>query len=138
MSKKANPTLIGGFVVGALALLVAGILLFGKGLLFTTKHHFVVYFSDSVNGLNVGAPVKMRGVVVGTVKDVLAQFDAKRNQVLTPVVIEFEAERVMVIGRDKRPKEPDIKTLIAHGLRAQLQLQSLVTGQLYVEVNFFP
>lgn len=138
MSKKANPALIGGFVIGALVLLVVGILLFGKGLLFTPKHHFVIYFSDSVNGLNVGAPVKIRGVVVGTVKDVLVQYDVKRNQVLTPVLIEFEPERVTDIGRDKRPKKPDIKALISRGLRAQLQLQSLVTGQLYVEVNFLP
>ena len=138
MSQKANPTLIGGFVLGALVLLVGGVLLFGKGLFFAPKRQqFVIYFPDSVNGLNVGAPVKVKGVTVGTVRDVRVQYDVENARLLTPVIIDFEPERVTDIGGQKRP-EVATQALIERGLRAQLQLQSLVTGQLYVEANFFP
>lgn len=140
MSQKANPTLIGGFVLGALVLLVGGVLLFGKGLFFAPKRQqFVIYFPDSVNGLNVGAPVKVKGVTVGTVRDVRVQYDVENARLLTPVIIDFEPERVTDIGRQKRPEgPPQTQALIERGLRAQLQLQSLVTGQLYVEANFLP
>ena len=139
MSQKANPTLIGGFVLGALVLLVGGVLLFGKGLFFAPKRQqFVIYFSDSVNGLNVGAPVKLKGVTVGTVKDVRVQYDVENARLLTPVIIDFEPERVTDIGGQKRPEVPRTQALIERGLRAQLQMQSLVTGQLYVEANFLP
>ena len=84
MSQKANPTLIGGFVLGALVLLVGGVLLFGKGLFFAPKRQqFVIYFPDSVNGLNVGAPVKLKGVTVGTVTDVRVQYDVENARLLT-------------------------------------------------------
>ena len=139
MSQKANPTLIGGFVLGALVLLVGGVLLFGKGLFFAPKRQqFVIYFPDSVNGLNVGAPVKLKGVTVGTVTDVRVQYDVKNARLLTPVIIDFEPERVTDIGGQKRPEVAETQALIERGLRAQLQLQSLVTGQLYVEANFLP
>ena len=139
MSQKANPTLIGGFVLGALVLLVGGVLLFGKGLFFAPKRQqFVIYFPDSVNGLNVGAPVKVKGVTVGTVRDVRVQYDVENARLLTPVIIDFEPERVTDIGGQKRPEVPPTQALIERGLRAQLQMQSLVTGQLYVEANFFP
>jgi paraquat-inducible protein B len=139
MSQKANPTLIGGFVLGALVLLVGGVLLFGKGFFFAPKRQqFVIYFPDSVNGLNVGAPVKLKGVTVGTVTDVRVQYDVENARLLTPVIIDFEPERVTDIGRQKLPEVPETQALIERGLRAQLQMQSLVTGQLYVEANFFP
>lgn len=139
MSQKANPTLIGAFVLGALVLLVGGVLLFGKGLFFAPKRQqFVIYFPNSVNGLNVGAPVKVKGVTVGTVTDVRVQYDVENARLLTPVIIDFEPERVTDIGRQKRPEVPQTQVLIERGLRAQLQMQSLVTGQLYVEANFFP
>jgi paraquat-inducible protein B len=67
MGRKANPTVIGAFIVGAVVLIVAALMVFGSGTLFTRKHAFVLYFDGSVNGLNVGAPVKFRGVKVGAV-----------------------------------------------------------------------
>jgi paraquat-inducible protein B len=57
MSKQANKTLIGAFVVGAIVLAVAGILVFGSGDFFSVRPMFVMYFEGSVSGLNVGAPV---------------------------------------------------------------------------------
>ncbi len=139
MSKQASPTLIGGFVVGAVALVIAGILIFGSGILSTDKRKLIVYFQGSVNGLNVGAPVKVKGVAVGRVTDILVQYDMDVNQVQTPVVIEVDESRILgTRAKDETPRALRIKTLIDRGLRAQLMLQSLVTGQLYVDLNFFP
>ena len=73
MNKKISPTLIGVFVVGALALIVIAILVFGSGRLFRQSRDFVLYFDNSVNGLRVGAPVKFKGVEVGSVKDIRLQ-----------------------------------------------------------------
>lgn len=138
MSKHANPTLIGGFVVGAIALLIAAILILSSGYFLTPKNRFIVYFEASVNGLNIGAPVKLKGVQIGRVTDILVQYDAEENKVRTPVIVEVEPDRLRTIGAIQQHEEPEIETMIERGLRAQLQLQSLVTGQLYIEVNFYP
>ena len=68
MSKPANPLAIGAFLVGALALLIIAVLVFGGGKFFKTKLEYVIYFDSALNGLNVGAPVKLQGVQIGTVK----------------------------------------------------------------------
>ena len=68
MNKKISPTLIGAFVIGAVALLVIAVIVFGSGRLFRQTREFVLYFDNSVNGLRVGAPVKFKGVEVGSVK----------------------------------------------------------------------
>jgi ABC-type transporter Mla subunit MlaD len=61
VTQRANPKLIGGFVVGAVALVVVGILLLGRAQFLTEKRNLVAYFGGSVNGLNVGAPVEFQG-----------------------------------------------------------------------------
>ena len=73
MNKKISPTLIGAFVVGAVALLVIAVIAFGSGRLFRETKEFVLYFDGTVNGLHVGAPVKFKGVEIGSVKDILLQ-----------------------------------------------------------------
>ena len=70
MSKKISPALIGAFVLGALVLLIVAVIAFGSGQLFRKTQEFVLYFDGSVNGLHVGAPVKFKGVEVGSVKDI--------------------------------------------------------------------
>ena len=70
MSKKVSKTAIGAFVLGAIVLLVAGVLVLGAGKFFTKEHVYVTYFDGSVKGLNVGSPVMFRGVKVGEVKDI--------------------------------------------------------------------
>ena len=71
MDKQMRPALVGAFVVGALALVVTAIILLGSGSLFRTRHLYVLYFKSSVNGLHVGAPVKFRGVEIGSVNRIL-------------------------------------------------------------------
>lgn len=137
MSKIANKTLIGGFVVGAVALAVLSVLIFGTGRFFTERLTYVCYFEGSVKGLNIGSPVVLRGVKVGTVKDIEIQADLEKVSIKIPVFIELEPKRFGRIGRSRNPKA-NFERLVKAGLRAQLELQSLVTGQLMIELDFHP
>ena len=139
MSKQANKTLIGGFVVGAIVLVTAGILIFGSGNFFSERPVFVMFFEGSVSGLNVGAPVTFRGVKIGTVKEISLFFDRKDMSMKIPVLVEFEPETITLENQNMR-REPykNIKILIDRGLRAKLQLQSMVTGLLMIELDFYP
>ena len=70
MSKRANPKIIGGFVIGAIVLIIAGVIVFSSGQLFIKKPKVIMYFKGSVKGLNVGAPVDFKGVQVGKVTEI--------------------------------------------------------------------
>lgn len=140
MSKQANPAVIGAFVVGAVALVVFGVMVFGSGKWFTEVHRFVVYFDESVNGLSVGAPVKLHGVQIGKVTEIQVAIDPKHRKILNPVFIEIAPDKIA--GKDALfedgSAEDLLDTLIEKGLRLQLQLTSFVTGQLYLEAQFWP
>lgn len=145
MSKSVNPAAIGGFLVGAIVLLSVALLIFGGGALFKEKADFVVFFDSSLNGLNVGAPVKLQGVQIGAVKEITLQMDRTLARTLKPVVVEIDPERLvdseghpMQAARSQREREENAKRLIDAGLKAQLAMQSLLTGLLYVELNFYP
>ncbi len=137
MSKQPNKTVIGAFVVGAIVLGVTGVLIFGSGKFFAEKHKYVLIFSGSVKGLNVGSPVMFRGVKTGSVTDILLYFNPEDLSVQIPVIIEVEPEKFKIVKGERRPKR-NIKLLVEHGLKAQLQLQSMVTGQLMVNFDFKP
>ncbi len=138
MNGKARPILIGAFLVGALALLFVGLLFLGAGF-WGEKERYVIYFRESVNGLNRGAPVKMRGVQIGRVSDILIQFHPKRRTLLTRVEVEIDLDRLQSQEEGLLPwKRVTIQELIDLGLRAQLKLQSFVTGLLYVDLDFYP
>ena len=140
MSRQASKTLIGGFVVGAVALAVAGILVFGSGRFLKQTFRFVTYFEGSVKGLKIGSSVVFRGVKIGSVTNILLRYDPGDMSVQIPVILEIEPDRVEVVGGI--PAEPDpeasIGQLVERGLRAQLLMPSLVTGQLMVELDFHP
>ncbi len=140
MNKKISPTLIGTFVVGALALIVIAVLAFGSGRLFRHTKEFVLYFDSSVNGLRIGAPVKFRGVEIGSVKNVLLQLEKNRKIQRIPVIIEIDLEKVTSRGAPgsalKDPKAA--QELLDQGLRGQLRTESLVTGVLYIGLDLFP
>ena len=93
MAKQVNKTVIGAFVVGALALVVAGVLIFGSGKFLTKKFPFVMYFEGSAKGLSVGAPVVFRGVEVGSVSSIVIRANPKDLSVQIPVVVEVEPEK---------------------------------------------
>jgi paraquat-inducible protein B len=140
MGRRANPTLIGAFIVGAVALIVIGLLVFGRGLLFTEKRTYVLYFDGSVKGLNVGASVDFQGVRIGAVTDIKVQVIPQTNEIRTPVYIQIETDRVAEVGPKESGEErlENIRMLVRRGLRAQLESQSFVTGQLIVQLGFYP
>ena len=139
MSEQTSKTAIGAFVIGALALAVLGALVFGSGKFFekTTKH--IMYFDGSVKGLNQGAAVTFRGVKVGSVADVVLRIDPKDMSTRIPVIVEIEPGRIEYEG-DAETKKPGtgMRKLIDKGLRAQLKLESLVTGKLMIELDYHP
>lgn len=142
MGKRPSATLIGAFVVGALALVVAALLMFGAGRFFTHKLPFVLFFDGSVNGLDVGAQVKFRGVPVGSVTDIrlgAPGVDTSTSSFRIPVFIEIDQERAAGLGARGILDDPNraIK-LVEQGLRAQLQLQSIITGVLYIALDILP
>jgi paraquat-inducible protein B len=140
MSTKVSPTLIGAFVVGAVALIVIAILLLGSGRLFRQTRDFVLYFDNSVNGLRVGAPVKFKGVEVGSVKDIRLQLEKGAEVNKIPVIIEIDLEKLTLRGATPEiavDREAFHKAIV-DGFRGQLEMESLVTGLLYVGLDFFP
>jgi paraquat-inducible protein B len=137
VSQKVSPTLIGAFVLGSVVLVVIGLMVFGGGRFFTERVSYVAYFEESVSGLNEGAPVNFRGVKVGSVSHIEVQLDAQDLSVRIPVYIQLERRRIREV-RGAVPEGGVIPDLIERGLRAQLQLQSLVTGQLYVQLDLHP
>jgi paraquat-inducible protein B len=138
MSKPASKTLIGIFVLGAIALVVAAIVFLGSGKFFKMTLPAVCYFEGAVGGLNVGAPVVFRGVKVGTVTDVRLHFDPQSQEIQIPVFLEIEPERVQREKVVRREPEKGLKMLIDRGLRARLETQSIVTGQMQVALDFHP
>ncbi len=141
MSKQANPTLIGAFVAGAVGLIVAGVLIISGGkLLLTDKTSFVLYFQGSVNGLNIGSPVSFRGVNIGTVTDIQLVVGEKDADIQIPVVIEIDNTKFISshTGKPRMDDDNSIDDLVKAGMRAQLQLQSLLTGQLFIQIDFYP
>jgi paraquat-inducible protein B len=143
MSKHASPTVIGAFVVGALALLLAGILILGGGRYFHHTAHVIVYFDGSVDGLRIGAPVKFRGIEVGTVKDLrINMTGAIRDplRVRIPALLEIDETRLTSQGlpRIDLNDRKKVDALVELGLRAQLQLESFVTGVRFVSLDIRP
>jgi paraquat-inducible protein B len=139
MSKQASKTLIGAFILGALGLVVAGVVVFGSGKLFRKVEKAVMYFEGSVRGLQVGAPVMFRGVQIGHVTNIVMEFNAKDLTALIPVYTEFYPGKIVPIGGGGGSFDQQYRqALIEKGLRAQLVLQSFVTGQLLVDVDFHP
>lgn len=137
MSKKANPTIVGAFILGAVALTVAAVAVFAKGSLFQQRPRAVAYFDGSVRGLNVGAPVSLRGVPVGQVAGIRIDLDVENLQTFIPVYLEFDPESIRRVGTGPSDA-PLLAEAVRKGLRAQLAAQSFVTGQLLVELDMLP
>jgi len=138
MSKPANKTVIGIFVVGAIALAIAAVLILGSGKFFKQTVRAVCYFEGSVGGLNIGAPVVFRGVKIGSVTNVLLRLETSKLVFSIPVYIEIEPDKFTAIG--SRPTKPgeNFKVFIERGLSASLESQSFVTGQMQVGLDLRP
>jgi paraquat-inducible protein B len=146
MGKRFSPTLVGAFVLGAIGLGIITIVLLGSGRFFTGKSTYVLYFDRDVNGLRVGAPVKFRGVDIGTVDAILLSLSGIDQQsksaapnVKIPVVIDIDSEKIESRGAQDDLSDPAVmRHAIALGLRAELHMQSFVTGVLYIDLDMHP
>lgn len=139
MAKQVSKTVIGGFMVSAMVLLVVGVLIFGSGKFLQKTYPFVLFFDGSVKGLKSGSPVVFRGVKVGSVEKIMIRPNPQTLDVQIPVIINIDPENVEISEkRIKKNPHKYIPKLIDKGLRAQLSLESLVTGQLMIELDFHP
>ncbi len=140
MSQKASPAAVGAFVLGAAALSVAAVLFFGSGVLRQQQDRYVVYFEGSVVGLDRGAPVMFRGVPVGKVGDIKGRFYAEDVSIQIAVYIDLVDGSLDVVGDapDELEGGSAIQALVERGMRAQLSVQSLVTGKSFVALLMAP
>jgi paraquat-inducible protein B len=142
MSKQPSPALIGGFVVAAVALVLVAVFVLGGGALFHEKARVVVYFDGSVAGLRIGAPVKFRGIDIGSVKDIRINMPGAMRDprhVRIPVLLEIDQDRLRSRGVEEVELDREhVRQLVAMGLRAELATESLVTGVLYIAIDVRP
>src|SRR5262245_2179172 len=133
MSVRANPSCIGAFVLGAGIVLVAGLLFWGGTGLFKQRIHWVMYFDSAVTGLQKGAPVLMRGVRIGEVKDIQIRW----GKSLVGVYADMEPDSFHGVPPSDVPAATKV-AIKERSFRAQLRPQSFVTGVLYVAIDEFP
>lgn len=137
MSTKNNLSFtIGIFIVGAILLVFIALLFFSGGRLFADKERVIMHFEGSVQGLQIGAPVKLKGVVLGEVVDIQLNFQKDNKTVITAVTADLVMKRINSMGANVNGEF--LQDAVARGLRAQLNFQSLLTGLLYVELDFYP
>jgi paraquat-inducible protein B len=141
VNRKPQPKVIGAFVSVSLVLLVGLVIFFGSSSLLKQTTHFILFFDQSVNGLNVGSAVKFRGVPVGAVERIMIRAEGQDpNSTAIPVVIKIYRSRLENdLGASATAFEPEtIQESLDQGLVAQLNLESFITGQLFVEFSFEP
>lgn len=138
MKTKLRPTIVGAFVIGAFVLGLVALLAFGGISVFSKPQRFVVYFDESIHGLDLGSPVKLRGVRIGRVAGLNVRYEAENNRSVVAVVCELNRDMVT----DSRGVQLDVSSreelqqLVDRGLRAQLGVLGLATGLLFVELDF--
>jgi paraquat-inducible protein B len=144
MSKRANPTVIGAFVVGAVVLVTAAVGVLGSGRFFRTIYPAVLFFEGDVNGLRVGAPVKFKGIQLGEVTSILLKLgdtpggaEDKQTQ-LIPVFVSLDQANIVARGSTVKPDRETLAQFVKRGMRGQLKMESFVTGVLYVELEMHP
>ncbi len=147
MANRVSSAAIGAFVLSSLGLAAIAAVILGSGKLMQRPHDFICMFQGSLNGLKVGAAVKVRGVQIGVVKQIqlrLHEGQGELRQVSIaqqpmPVILELdEREFKSKGGGSKAFHQGRLDELIKAGLRAQLNMESLLTGLLYVDLNFHP
>ena len=147
MGRRVSPAVVGAFAIGAVAIVVIAIVALGSGRLFRKTREYVMYFSGSVNGLLVGASVKMEGVPVGAVKEIRLGFNPRGEpveeiptKVKIAVIVELDETMLRARGvRNTDLADPQhIERAVQHGLRGVLAMESLLTGILYVDLEMLP
>lgn len=133
---KRRSVALGAFVVVALALAVVLVTALGKGRFFGGgRTQAVVWFEKSVKGLSIGAPVTFRGVPVGQVEAIGVELDPQSLQSRLPITLAVSTEALSIHARGRRAQREALQSLIDRGLVAQMVTQSLVTGQVMIDLN---
>lgn len=137
MKTKISPATVGMFVLGALLIFIVGFLSFGGSNIFSRPSRFLIYFEESVSGLDPGAPLKFNGVRIGRVAAVNVRYDATTKKALVQTICEINrnvlTDSAGVMIDLTNPAE--LQGLIDRGLRARLNLTG-ITGLLFVELDF--
>lgn len=138
--RKTNPAMLGLFVVGGLLLIFVTVFSLAGGKLLVRKQPVVMHFGGSIYGLQVGAPVVFRGVRLGSISSIGLSYDKATSSVVIPVTAELDREMLRSVSGGNKSDDPvrALPGMIERGLRAQLAMQSLLTGQLYVDLDFHP
>jgi paraquat-inducible protein B len=136
MNEKPHTVAIGSFIVGALLIAISGLIFLGGSGFGSDRDKVVMVFDGSVKGLSVGAPVALRGVQIGQVTDIQLIFDTDTVDVI--MVVEAELSNQNIRRKGSATADDFTEELIARGMRAQLNTQSLLTGLLYIQLDFFP
>ena len=136
MSERTDNTLLGAFVLGGITITIALLVyVLGSGINQSTQR-VVMVFDGSVKGLTIGAPVALRGVSIGQVTDIRVLF-GEDNAVNLLMEVEAVLDTPKFLRERQGQKMDELEPeLFAEGLRAQLNTQSLLTGLLYVELDF--
>jgi paraquat-inducible protein B len=129
LSRRANPTLVGIFVLGAIVLIISVIAVYGAGW-FEKRYTFVMDFETSLDGLVQGSPVRFRGITVGSVSRIAMRYADDGRTIQTPVYIQITEGQVEGGGRDIDDPDEWIEAWVERGLRAELKSLSFVTGPL--------
>jgi paraquat-inducible protein B len=139
MPRLVSPLQVGSFVLAALVLALGLLLFFSSTTLFSHTQRYILYFEDSVKGLSVGSSVKLKGVPIGQVKKIYISHNQSPLSARIPVLIEVEADQLRQLADLQAvPVSRVIEKEIERGLRGQLELESFITGILFIELNYFP
>lgn len=138
MAKGANTARIGAFVLIGLILIVAAIGIFGSGRFFRETRQVVMNFTASMQGLSRGSPVMFSGVPIGEVTDVVLRLNEATLTSESAVLVNIYPDRFDQGQSRHRMDDAMFAELIDRGLRARLVPTSIVTGQLGVELGFYP
>src|SRR4029077_1533338 len=146
MGKRVSPAVVGAFVVASFAILVVALIVVGSGKMFTRPVRFICMFQGNLNGLKVGAPVKVRGVQIGTVAAIELRLRPSQGQIRPsvrglrlPVIVDVDRSQMLARGGTGAAlRAAGLEDLVKQGLRAQLATESLLTGLLYIDLDLHP
>jgi paraquat-inducible protein B len=146
MGKRVSPAIIGAFVVASFAILVVALIVVGSGRVFTKPSRFICMFQGNLNGLKVGAPVKVRGVQIGTVASIELRLSPSQGRLRPgvkdlrlPVIVDLDRSQLLARGGTGAALETaGFEDLLNQGMRAQLNTESLLTGLLYIDLDLHP
>lgn len=141
MAKKVHPVIIGTFVVSSILLFILSLIVFSSGNIFSHNVKFYTFFDASLNGLDIGAPVKFKGVRVGSVEAIDIVYDNESDEACASVLIKINSDAFKTVnGRHVVVNNYDefYAEQIARGMAAKLSLESVVTGKNFVAIDYYP